>query len=37
VQGDRVKLLGEGAGYSIEMWFNKVTNVIETRTRYSDE
>jgi RHS repeat-associated protein len=30
VQGDRVKLLGQGAGYAIEMWFNKVTKVIET-------
>lgn len=30
VQGSRLKLLGEGGGYTIEMWFNKVTDVIET-------
>lgn len=31
VQGaDRVKLLGEGAGLKIEMWFNKTTKTIET-------
>jgi hypothetical protein len=27
---DRVKLLGQGAGMKIEMWFNKAKNVIET-------
>jgi hypothetical protein len=30
VQGDRLKLLGEGGGYTIEMWFNTATNLIET-------
>ncbi len=31
VQGaDRIKLVGEGAGLKIEMWFNKATNTIET-------
>jgi hypothetical protein len=31
VQGtDRVLLQGQGRGLTIEMWFNKVTNTIET-------
>jgi RHS repeat-associated protein len=30
VQGDRVKLVGEGAGLNIEMWFNRITKTIET-------
>ncbi len=31
VQGtDRVKLVGEGSGLTIEMWFNKVTKTIES-------
>jgi hypothetical protein len=30
VQGDRVKLLGEGGGHAIEMWFNKITKMVET-------
>lgn len=31
VQGnDRVKLLGDGGGLKIEMWFNKATNTIES-------
>jgi hypothetical protein len=30
VQGERVLLRGRGAGLTIEMWFNKVTNTIET-------
>ena len=30
VQGDRIQLVGTGGGLHIEMWFNKVTNVIET-------
>jgi hypothetical protein len=30
VQGDRIQLLGTGAGLRIEMWFNRVTNTIET-------
>jgi Bacterial EndoU nuclease len=31
VQGtDRILLQGRGAGLTIEMWFNKVTNTIET-------
>ena len=31
VQGtERIKLIGQGAGFTIEMWFNKVTRTIET-------
>jgi hypothetical protein len=29
-QGDRVLLSGQGGGYTIEMWFNRATGVIET-------
>ena len=30
VQGDRVVLHGDAAGLTIEMWFNRLTNTIET-------
>ena len=29
-QGDRMLLRGEGSGFVIEMWCNKVTGIIET-------